>query len=141
MTKHTVPTLTLAHMDLTHRDSFLRFSQCVGDALSQFGFFGLCGHEITQELIADSYREARQFFELPQSTKQKYLQPQIIGQPRGYSSVGPASDNPNYLAQFKEFWHIGPNSERHNPNVWPSESPDFQQTFSKLYMKLIGVSR
>jgi isopenicillin N synthase-like dioxygenase len=141
MLKNAIPSLDLGNFDLNNRSSFMELSQYIGDALRKYGFFGISGHGISADLVASAYHQAKQLFDLPTSVKNKYLQPHIIGQPRGYMTVGPTADHPAFEAQFKEFWHVGPNLDCYNPNVWPAECPQFEHLFSELYSKLTEVSK
>jgi isopenicillin N synthase-like dioxygenase len=97
------------------------------------------------ELIEQGWTLARRFFDLPDEVKRRYDARSNGGQ-RGYTTFGVeiakgASEN-----DLKEFWHVGRDLPEGNalaqtmpPNVWPSEIPEFQNVFSRLYAEFDRV--
>lgn len=138
----TIPVLSLR--DLTHgtpaqRDAFV---QTMGDALVDIGFFALTDHGVSDALIADAYARAREFFDLPLSTRLGYEKAELRGQ-RGYTSFGREHAKDSDAPDLKEFWHVG--RERaglHHPgavpydNLWPSEIPSFRPAMGQLFAAL-----
>jgi isopenicillin N synthase-like dioxygenase len=59
----------------------------VGRACRDIGFLTITGHGVSNELIENFYRAAREFFDLPVAEKRKIRQPRP-DQVRGYSGVG-----------------------------------------------------
>ena len=64
-----------------------RFITEVGDALKDIGFFALTNHGIPRSLIDETYAQCDAFFDLDETTKRSYLQPEI-GHQRGYTAFG-----------------------------------------------------
>ena len=64
-----------------------RFITEVGDALKDIGFFALTNHGIPSTLIDETYAQCDAFFDLDETVKRSYLQPEI-GHQRGYTAFG-----------------------------------------------------
>ena len=116
-----------------------RFITEVGDALKDIGFFALTNHGIPRSLIDETYAQCDAFFDLDESTKRSYLQPEI-GHQRGYTAFGieHAKDNP--APDLKEFWQTGRKYPAEGPaptypkNIWPTGHVEgFQAITEALY--------
>ena len=137
MSNH-VPTLDIRRYD-TDRTAFVAE---LGAAYREFGFCGIGGHGIAQELIDDSYDAFVRFFALPQDVKMKYHMPGTGGA-RGYTPFGIETAKDAKFPDLKEFWHIGrelpPGSKYADymaPNLWPSEVSGFREYGYGLYTAL-----
>ena len=49
-----------------------KFITEIGNAFEQIGFVALSGHFLSDELVEDLYTEIKNFFNLPQETKDSY---------------------------------------------------------------------
>ncbi|HAU21884.1 MAG TPA: flavonol synthase [Erythrobacter sp.] len=112
----------------------------LGRSFAEFGFAVIRDHGIPQELIEKAEAKSKEFFALPEDVKQGYFLPGGGGA-RGYTPFGTEKAKDAEIQDLKEFWHIGrtlddghPLSEFMAPNVWPSEVPEFRETFSELYL-------
>ena len=121
------------------KDERQRFITEVGDALKDIGFFALTNHGIPRSLIDETYAQCDAFFDLDETTKRSYLQPEI-GHQRGYTAFGieHAKDNP--APDLKEFWQTGRKYPADGPaptypkNIWPTGHVEgFQAITEALY--------
>lgn len=138
----TIPVLSLR--DLTQGTPAQRaaFVQGMGDALVDIGFFALTDHGVPDQLIADSYARAKEFFALPLQTRLQYEKAELRGQ-RGYTSFGREHAKDSDAPDLKEFWHVGrdraglthPGAVPYD-NLWPSELPGFRTAMSQLFASL-----
>jgi isopenicillin N synthase-like dioxygenase len=115
------------------------FAQKLGKSFEEYGFAIIADHGIPDELIHRAEDKAKAFFALPEDVKRKY---QIAGTggARGYTPFGIETAKGHKAHDLKEFWHVGrdlPGGHRfrdHMPdNLWPSEVPDFKNTFTELF--------
>ena len=126
---HQVPTLDIRRYD-TDRDAFVAE---LGAAYREFGFCGISGHGIPQDLVDNAYDVFKRFFALPTDVKMKYHLPGTGGA-RGYTPFGIETAKDAKYADLKEFWHVGrelpPGSkyaEFMAPNLWPTEVDHFRE--------------
>lgn len=119
-----------------------KFVNEIGKAYEEIGFVALKGHFLNDDLVKNLYREVRNFFELPLSTKEKY-EIQGIGGQRGYVSFGKEHAKGRKEGDLKEFWHFGqyvendPKLEAIYPeNVTVVELPDFNKIGKETYKLL-----
>ncbi|MGP9800478.1 isopenicillin N synthase family dioxygenase [Rheinheimera sp. NSM] len=132
-----VPTLDIRRF-ATDKDNFVAE---IGKAYTEFGFCGISGHGIPDEVVANTYTVIKQFFALPNEVKAKYHKPGQGGA-RGYTAVGVEKAKDSNHPDLKEFWHVGreldgpaPHPSLY-PNVWPAEVPGFKQATYALYAEL-----
>ncbi|MBW0006725.1 MAG: isopenicillin N synthase family oxygenase [Sphingomonas sp.] len=115
------------------------FAQKLGKSFEEYGFAIIADHGIPDDLIHRAEDKAKAFFALPEEVKRKYLIPGGGGA-RGYTPFGIETAKGLKAHDLKEFWHVGrdlPAGHRfrdHMPdNLWPSEVPDFKNTFTELF--------
>lgn len=119
------------------------FVQQLGAGLREYGFVIIEGHGVSNQLVQSCYSHAKDFFALPDATKQTYLVPQNAGQ-RGYTQMKQEHAKDSSHPDIKEFWHVGREqftrtefSQRYPKNVWPTEHvPNFKKDFVELYAQL-----
>jgi isopenicillin N synthase-like dioxygenase len=129
-----IPTLDIRRYD-TDRDAFVVE---LGAAYREWGFAGIRGHGISQQLIDDAYDAFVRFFALPEDVKRQY---HISGSggARGYTPFGVETAKGAKHFDLKEFWHVGREirdakyADVMPPNVWPSEVADFRERALALY--------
>lgn len=114
----------------------------IGQAFEQIGFVALSGHFLSDDLVEDLYAEIKNFFNLPQETKDKYEIEGIGGQ-RGYTSFGKEHAKGRKEGDLKEFWHFGqyvvdnPKLEAEYPdNVMVTELEKFNLVGKETYKML-----
>lgn len=115
------------------------FAQRLGRSFEDYGFAIIADHGIPDGLIHRAEEKAKAFFALPDDIKSHYLVPGSGGA-RGYTPFGIETAKGATAHDLKEFWHVGrdlPTGHKfraHMPdNVWPSEVPSFQATFTELF--------
>jgi len=118
-----------------------QFINSLGESLQDIGFFALTGHGISTEAIKKSYEVSEEFFSLPQETKAKYEQSTISRQ-RGYTPYGVEHAKDNPAPDLKEFWQTGRSIDDENfpKNIWPNETPEFEQSIDGLYNAMESMS-
>ncbi len=114
----------------------------LGAAYREWGFAGIRGHGIPQDLIDGAYDTFQRFFALPTDTKMQYHLPGTGGA-RGYTAFGVETAKDSKHFDLKEFWHIGreiPDDSGYRevmpPNLWPQETPDMRERGYALYQAL-----
>ncbi len=114
----------------------------MGDALKDIGFFALQNHGVDYRLIEKAYQIAKDFFDLPESSKKKYENLEIKGQ-RGFTSFGREHAKDHKAPDLKEFWHVGRElsanhrlNKEYPENIWPTEIPEFKEVMMELYRQL-----
>ncbi|MCP4976547.1 MAG: isopenicillin N synthase family oxygenase [Maribacter sp.] len=119
-----------------------KFITEIGNAFEQIGFVALSGHFLSDELVKDLYTEIKNFFNLPQETKDTYEIEGIGGQ-RGYTSFGKEHAKGRKEGDLKEFWHFGqyvvdnPQLEIEYPeNIMVTEFEKFNTVGKETYKML-----
>ncbi len=133
-----IPTLDIRRYD-TDREAFVAE---LGAAYREWGFAGIRGHGIPQDLIDGAYGTFQRFFALPTETKMGYHLPGTGGA-RGYTAFGVETAKDSKHFDLKEFWHIGreiPDDSGYRevmpPNLWPEETPEMRERGYALYQAL-----
>ena len=101
-----IPSVNLSDFLSTDANKKQEFVDKIGHAYENIGFVALKGHFLDDQLIEDLSSEIKNFFDLPNATKEKYEIPGIGGQ-RGYVSFGKESAKGKKEGDLKEFWHFG----------------------------------
>lgn len=94
-------------------------------ACREMGFFYLKNCGVPSELLAQQFEQSRQFFALPQTTKQQ-LAWTTAASNRGYGGLGREQLDPDRPSDHKETFNIRRESIE-QPNQWP-EQPAFRST-------------
>jgi isopenicillin N synthase-like dioxygenase len=129
-----IPTLDIRRYD-TDRDAFVAE---LGAAYREWGFAGIRGHGIPQDLIDGAYDVFVRFFALPEDAKKRYHIPGGGGA-RGYTPFGVETAKDSKHFDLKEFWHVGREARDQRyaevmpANVWPDEVPEFRARALALY--------
>ena len=126
-----------------------RFVQTLGLGLEATGFVVVINHGVANSLIEEAYSVAARTFALPKTVKQAYEDPSINRQ-RGYTSFAVERAKNQTVGDLKEFWHVGAELPDDHPmvisgdvpkNLYPTELPEFQQTFHTLFEHLQGFAK
>jgi isopenicillin N synthase-like dioxygenase len=119
-----------------------QFVADLGDALREYGFVGVIGHDLQPELRQRAYAALRRFFALPEQIKTRYHLPGRGGE-RGYTPFRVETAKDQTDPDLKEFWHVGrelapgtPHADRLPANLWPAEVPEFREPLLALYQAL-----
>lgn len=132
-----IPVLDLRRFD-GGADARRALSEALGAALGDWGFVGIRGHGIGDDLRDRTYAATRALFELPLEVKRRHHLEGKGGQ-RGYTAFGMESAKDSDVGDLKEFWHVGPEPPLRAdmlPNEFPPEVPAFKSVILELYDKL-----
>ena len=137
-----VPELSLMSYINGSEEDKKKFSQEFYNGLTEYGFIVLKDHPISPALLDKAYTVVKNFFDLPVSTKEKYILKDGGGQ-RGYTQFGQESAKDSDVMDLKEFWHVGRDFPTDHPlnsiypaNLWPEEISEFRQTYLEMYEAL-----
>lgn len=137
--EQTIPVVNL--LDFTKGDADTReaFVKALGESLEEYGFVAVEGHGIPRDLIYENYSNFQRFFEMPETIKKKYEDPET-GRQRGYTSFGVEHAKDNAKADLKEFFHLGRELDADHPlakrvvkNLWPEELPVIKKKGLELF--------
>lgn len=109
-----------------------QFLETIYQAMSEIGFFAVRNTGIDNHLIKRAYDQAQAFFKSDPSVKNESFIKALNGQ-RGFVP-GETAKGEN-VKDYKEFYHIGPESFSRVPNVWPAQQ-GFKETMLSLYQEL-----
>lgn len=134
----------LSVLDLTRdRDKFV--SELYA-GLTDCGFVVLRDHGIPKADLDKAYALIESFFSLPVETKLRYDSGK--GGARGYTAFGRENAKGSKHSDLKEFWHVGqelaadsPYAGVYEPNVWPTEMPEFKAHMLGIYRQLESLGK
>ncbi len=133
-----LPILSLA-------DNPAKLSQEIGKSFQTFGFAMVRDHGLDSKLVKQAWELTRDFFNLPEEEKRRYLI-EGSGGARGYTAFGTEIAKDAKQHDLKEFWHVGreldpdhPLSDSMPPNVWPSQPDGFRETLEPLFAEFDRV--
>ena len=127
-----IPLVDLSRFESGDDRQRRQFIDDLGKAFHDIGFVGVTGHGIPKSLIDDFFRAAREFFALPVATKRKYELAGAAGQ-RGYTSFGKEHAKQSEVADLKEFFQIGQETDGGDKNPDVDEVPEFMTLGRRLY--------
>ena len=137
-----IPSVNLADFLSNDPNRKQQFIKDIGYAYENIGFVALKGHFLDDVLVDNLYKEIKNFFDLPEATKESYEIPGIGGQ-RGYVSFGKESAKGKKEGDLKEFWHFGqyvdPDSKyakEYPENVEVKELTAFNKVGKEAYQML-----
>jgi isopenicillin N synthase-like dioxygenase len=128
----------------------LQIADQLGSAARDTGFFRICNHGISLDLINETYSIAERFFAQPEADKQKYY----IGRSLNHRGYVPFTEKGDYVDEVHrnyEAFDLGldlPESDPDylagnlvlGPNVWP-DLAGFQSTVSRYYSEVSLLGR
>ena len=103
MTFNTIPEISM--LDIKNRDEKIIHELSL--ALTSHGFFTITDHGISDEILSESYKLSKDFFDLDENIKNTYAHPEKAGA-RGYTPFGKETAVGETTPDLKEFWHHGP---------------------------------
>jgi len=137
-----IPSVDLADFISDDPKRKAKFVQEIGSAYEDIGFVSLKHHFLSDQLVAQLYKEVKAFFDLPVSVKKQYEIEGLGGQ-RGYVSFGKEHAKGKKEGDLKEFWHFGqePDLDANLPESYPAnvavrELPHFNETGMQAYRML-----
>ena len=137
-----VPTLSLRAYSHGTQAEKEKFIEDLFSGIKDYGFIILKDHGVSSQLLSKAYELLEKVFKLSTESKMKYVSSAGGGQ-RGYTPFGKEHAKDSPVMDLKEFWHVGrelPGTHRmaqfYPPNIWPTETPEFEKVFSDLYSSL-----
>jgi isopenicillin N synthase-like dioxygenase len=124
-----------------------KFIKELGKGFSEIGFVAVKGHLLNDEVKDSLYKEVKQFFNLPDNVKSKYIIKGLASQ-RGFTPFGKEHAKGKNVGDLKEFWHFGqyvknePELDNKYPkNVIVEELEGFNKIGQKTYELLEDTGR
>jgi isopenicillin N synthase-like dioxygenase len=145
--ENTISLVDLA--DYENADTRADFIQAFGDGLADLGFVAVTGHSVDQLLLDQAYAAAAETFALDLDVKLQYEIAES-GRQRGYTPFGIERAKDQNVADLKEFWHVGPTLPSDHrfvqsglipQNVFPSETPAFEEVFTRYFTRVESVAQ
>ncbi|MDA7602465.1 isopenicillin N synthase family oxygenase [Flavobacteriaceae bacterium] len=128
-------------------DSKKKFINDLGKGFSEIGFIALKGHLLNDTVKESLYGEVKNFFNLSNEIKSKYIISGLASQ-RGFTPFGKEHAKGRNVGDLKEFWHFGqyvknePELENKYPkNVMVDELEWFNSVGQKTYELLEETGR
>jgi len=128
-------------------DSKKKFINDLGKGFSEIGFIALKGHLLNDTVKESLYSEVKNFFNLSNEIKSKYIISGLASQ-RGFTPFGKEHAKGRNVGDLKEFWHFGqyvknePELENKYPkNVMVDELEEFNSVGQKTYELLEETGR
>ena len=128
-------------------DSKKKFINDLGKGFSEIGFIALKGHLLNDTVKESLYGEVKNFFNLSNEIKSKYIISGLASQ-RGFTPFGKEHAKGRNVGDLKEFWHFGqyvknePELENKYPkNVMVDELEEFNSIGQKTYELLEETGR
>ena len=128
----------------------------IGAACEKLGFLLISGHGLPQRLFDEALTVSREFFDLPDEEKRRYLA-STAQAPRGYmpseSKSLAATYGENTPPDLRELFMIGPvephgetfagdpgAEEMYRPNIWPERPEAYRRAISDLFRALDSLA-
>jgi isopenicillin N synthase-like dioxygenase len=111
-----IPVIDLTGFRSGDRGAFERVAVELGSAARGIGFFSIVEHGIPLDLIAAAFAEARWFFALPASEKER-ISVRNSKDYRGYVRIGEETLDPTKAPDVKECFNAGPDLSASDPDV------------------------
>ena len=142
-----IPQVNLKDYLTGNPDSKKKFINDLGKGFSEIGFIALKGHLLNDTVKESLYDEVKNFFNLSNEIKSKYIISGLASQ-RGFTPFGKEHAKGRNVGDLKEFWHFGqyvknePELENKYPkNVMVDELEEFNSVGQKTYELLEETGR
>lgn len=141
-----VPKLNLEDFDAADAARCERFNRELKNALTQFGFVRVVGHQIDPRLIRRVYESYERFFSGSEQEKAKCASE--AGGQRGFTPFGIEHAKDRSEPDQKEFYHVGRELDPDHPlraqypdNIWPDGILELRGATLSLYDALDACAR
>ena len=128
-------------------DSKKKFISDLGNGFSEIGFIALKGHLLNDSVKESLYDEVKNFFNLSNEIKSKYIISGLASQ-RGFTPFGKEHAKGRNVGDLKEFWHFGQYvknepelDDKYPKNVIVNELEEFNSVGQKTYELLEETGR
>ncbi len=140
-----IPTLALSDFLEGSIELKNKFVEDLGFAFESIGFVAIKNHGYSAENQSSLYDSIKEFYELADEVKVKYDGSHTGGQ-RGYTGKGREHAAGRKVGDLKEFYHIGKEikgstSLHYQPNIFPSEIPQFKVQTLNAYATLEEIGK
>jgi isopenicillin N synthase-like dioxygenase len=142
-----VPELSLKAYTHGTESEKTHFIDRLFSGLKEYGFIILKDHPIQVDLLRRAYELSQRLFALPAENKYEYVSAAGAGV-RGYTPFGKEHAKNSKIGDLKEFWHVGRELPASDPlkkffadNIWPSELPEFESVFKRIFQDLDDTGR
>lgn len=142
MSATSIPVVTLSDYLTGGEAARAAFVRAFGDALHEFGFVSVRGHDIEPAHIQGAYSAVREFFALDLDAKKRTTIAGSGGN-RGYVAFGAEHAKDRKVGDMKEFFHLGrelPDLGPGGANAFPAELPRFETATRTLFADLERVA-
>jgi len=142
--KYRIPVIDIQGLRSGNLEEVEEAAKKIGDACKDIGFFYIVNHGISTNIIDDTFRYSKEFFDLPLNEKMKYSLENNSMSFRGYSpalsELADGKRNSYELMEFSvEFAEDHPDAlakkPMHGPNQWPS-IPGYKETITGYIKEL-----
>lgn len=122
-------------------------ARTIGKVCEEVGFFYVKNHGVPQDLIDRMYASTKEFFELPQETKDRLHVANSGPTLRGYIPPYGENADPKKSRDLKEVFDFGVDQDEvspfFGPNPMPSETelPGFSKTCDEYHDAMIALAR
>ena len=135
-----VPIIDISALDSSNPALRTRALTELAVACREVGFFGIVGHGIPRDLIADVFAASRTFFTLPIEAKLA-LRGDMLATNRGYVPLGGERLSADLPPDQKEAYNVGPEVGRDEPQApWP-DLPGWRETLRAYFSACHGLGR
>jgi isopenicillin N synthase-like dioxygenase len=135
-------------------DEKLVVAREIGQACEEVGFFVIVGHGVPNDVIDNIWSSTREFFDLDDAEKNRYVYPQEE-YPFGYSGIGTeilssgkaaengAEEKVEHPPDIKEMFSLGPASPAAGfpSRRFPPNPDSFERTWEVYYETLVQLAR
>ena len=140
-----IPTLALNEFLEGGAETQSKFVKNLGSALESIGFVAIKNHGFSTVNQSSLYNSIKEFYSLSDEVKIKYDGSHTCGQ-RGYTGKGREHASGRKVGDLKEFYHIGKEikgstSPHYQPNIFPSEIPQFKVQTLNAYATLEEIGK
>jgi len=142
MAATSIPVVTLSDYLQGGEPAKASFVRTFGEALHEFGFVSVRGHDIDPSHIQGAYDAVKRYFALDLAAK-KRTTIEGSGGNRGYVAFGAEHAKDRKVGDMKEFFHLGrelPDLGPGGSNAFPAELPDFEPATRTLFGDLERVA-
>ena len=140
-----IPTLDMSEFLSGAKEKKQKFVNDLGAAYESIGFVAIKNHGFSNINQVELYNSIQEFYSLSDEVKNKYDGSAYGGQ-RGYTGKGKEHAAGRNVGDLKEFYHIGKeingsDSSHYQPNIFPTEVPDFKIKTLDAYFTLEGIGK
>ena len=117
----------------------------IGRACREVGFFYIVNHRFDPRLVSETYRRAREFFELPVGGERETQHRSFWIDAKGPHSFFGENVDPNHTRDLKECFDLGCHetevSHFLGPNLMPETLPGFKTTVERYHDAMLLLSK